>query len=337
MIAAGVCVNTPRRETAQHNFSWGLAVSRSVFHSTCAWSGRQIHAAADERYFPVGSVALPTLRTFPQISSAAMARKRDRPLLLWYLARHLDETGSGRVNANEVVSSAVASGFCSVQTARRWIEKGNGLFWTVNGKLLWLRGLFTVAEDLGIDRLSDRAVLVASGALRGVAETRAVLASTVFFKPRMVSRATLAQEFGCSMQTARRRLKQGGVVAGHNVMRSARSPRYVDDEQRRQGWFLTTIKGQRALVRRLVNTYTANVEVAGVGMVKHAHKRRSSSLLTRGAPATQRLYFTNPNAAVKAMHRGAATGYLKTQDRDACGATVWEGQMVVEGGLVLTQ
>ncbi len=238
------------------------------------------------------------VRTFPQLSIAALAARRDHEYSLWLLARALDPRGSGRVDLEQLYSAA--GPFVTRRLVQLRLRQGDGAFWHLRqgpgGKrYLWLVGERQVSDLLGavarhkcsipladlFDVSKRRAFFVQSW----LAARRMYRAGNVY-KPNPVSQSTLAHLAGCSRGTIYNRVKgcarQWGAIRITNCNPSAPIPQ----DLREKGYFRSTDDGAPVVLRRAASTYFPSMAAA-------KRTARGQSLpLSRGG-ALVRVWFAN--------------------------------------------
>jgi len=111
------------------------------------------------------------LRVHPDLSGAAVQAGLSSPLRLWHLMRALDPDGRGWVRRDQAWATWRDLGVSGARQFRNVVRVGEGLFWTISGDQLWLRGLEAVCRALGVKKLACDPVLlpatVLGGGLRG--------------------------------------------------------------------------------------------------------------------------------------------------------------------------
>ncbi len=135
------------------------------------------------------SLAEPALRLNPALAMGVFRHKLAEPFLLWAFLRYMNYGDNGRLRLDWAWRRALAIGLFTPHQLRRYLKKGEGVFWNIEQRGdyedLVLVGAGRVAMALGVAMLSHRVVLLPLEDLRGlgVAKRRAMLWA-VIFKPR---------------------------------------------------------------------------------------------------------------------------------------------------------
>jgi hypothetical protein len=131
----------------------------------------------------------------------------DRLLAVWYLMRHVDSVGSGRVLKWKLKDFVKRERLMSQETLRQRLLEGEGQFWntkTVGEKeVIGYRSLKRVSEILGV--VPSKAVMIPLWAFSRVAKIRAYFYSSLFAgKTNPISRETIAKTWQIPKSTQRR-------------------------------------------------------------------------------------------------------------------------------------
>jgi hypothetical protein len=190
------------------------------------------------------------VKTFAALSAKALATHQDRELVIWYLARHLDDHGGGTLTVEELQRAVPISG----GNLRRRLHRGQRTFWdiirTPKGHAVRLRGLTAVCTAL--DVLPRRSPIgVAIEEFRTLARARAALQATMQ-QDRVIARATIEGATGASKRTQRRRERCSGTNARANW---GRRPYRAGDQLSDGVWVATDHSGTIWINRQLPNTY----------------------------------------------------------------------------------
>jgi hypothetical protein len=105
-----------------------------------------------------------SLRVYPDLALAILRQEQAAPARVWYLLRHLDETGCGWLEETAVrhhlADSQSPLRLCGRRQLRNLLNEGEGLFWERRNGRIWLRSLVKVAVGLEVNRLQGRPVAV---------------------------------------------------------------------------------------------------------------------------------------------------------------------------------
>ncbi|MBK9053870.1 MAG: hypothetical protein IPL78_24060 [Chloroflexi bacterium] len=163
---------------------------------------------------------LSTLSLSPDLALALLHHNRVAESRIWFLLRHLDETGRGWVELPEIrryLSEKTSMWcICGWRQLRILLGQGDGLFWQRQGERLWLRSVVKVAAALGLTRLSGHPVALPVHLLtRPIGEVKAHFYAS-FHSGRNhdhqpIARATLSHLSGLSPQTQRSYEKRARV------------------------------------------------------------------------------------------------------------------------------
>lgn len=264
------------------------------------------------------------VKTYVELSFAALRGRVERPYFVWLLARGLDPSGSGRISLKAVRDFVADRRIATRQTLLRWLGQGDGIFWTRSRTHLRLKGLLTVALTLDVDLRRHPVYLPIEG-FRSLGRFRRALVGSFFGdKKRPMSHSTLGELIGRTPRSVGRYLR--GVPKTPKVMVSDRRPppfsEPVHPDLAQQGYFRTKVDGQWVLAKRLPNSYYAPAETAPFGMVKRSY---ASSSLPEGL---RRCFYRNPKAAARAVEgllEGERIFVLQEGKRDFWGCEVWTG------------
>jgi len=250
------------------------------------------------------------IKTYPELNVAAVRGRKETPLRIWYLCRHLDAAGEGRVDLSTLRVFVREHDLFSRQTLWRGLAGNHETFWRRDGEVLYYRSLHKVAESLNV-ALRHHPVRIPLQTFASMGELRAALLCSLFAdKERTIAQETLATLSARHRRTVQRYLKRAKVKRYPNVMISRRdNTRQLSREMAEEGYFRGCIEDRWFLCRRLPNTYYwPQATTCAYGLVKHYWHPTSST--TRGAP--RRRYFTKPKAVARATER------------------MWEGERIYE-------
>ncbi|MEA3406612.1 MAG: hypothetical protein U9R48_00850 [Chloroflexota bacterium] len=285
------------------------------------------------------------IKTYPELNVAAVRGRKETPLRIWYLCRHLDVAGEGRVHLSTLRSFVREHDLFSRQTLWRGLQEAHETFWRRDGEILYYRSLHKVAEEMGVD-LHRHPVNIPLRSFASMGALRAAFVSSLFAdKERMIAQETLATLSARHRRTVQRYLKRAKVTRCPNVMISRReNTRQLSREMAEEGYFRGCIEDRWFLCRRLPNTYYwPQATTCAYGLVKHywmprvttsssTHKASNwhpTSSTTRGAP--RRRYFTKPKAVARATERmwEGERIYEQRKGTGGQGWRLWRGYMRV--------
>ncbi len=287
------------------------------------------------------------IKTYPELNVAAVRGRVEAPLRIWYLCRHLDAAGEGRIHLSALRAFVREHDLFSRQTLWRGLEEEHEAgrrsgpcdgrksgpcetFWRRDGDTLYYRSLHKVAEALDVP-LHHHPVKIPLKSFASMGELRAAFVCSLFAdKERMIAQETLAALSERHRRTVQRYLKRAEVERYPNVMISRRgNTRQLTPEMAEEGYFRGCIEERWFLCRRLPNTYYwPQATTCAYGLVKHYWYPSSST--TRGAP--RRRYFTKPKAVVRATERmwEGERIYERRKGIGGQGWRLWRGYMRVE-------
>ena len=294
-----------------------------------------------------------TIKSYPDISLAAMRRRLEPQCRIWLLARHLDPKGSSRVPIKRLRKFVVRHRLCDRRTLFRAL-RAPSIFYYKYGGWVQLTGVLKVADVLGVE-FRSQPVMLPLASFASMKELRAAfVASYLSGKPRTIAHATLATLCGRTRRTVIRYLESQHVVKTPNAMSSVRKPSpHLDPALAEQGYFHTRVNGRWRLVKRMPNTYETDLETAPRGMT--VKQRRRSSFPTEEAPPSgeeslaspeksarldvrgiaRRRYFEKQRAAHRALQSLSPdeTVYTLCPNRqDDLGFQLWRGWTILERG-----
>lgn len=99
------------------------------------------------------------VKVHPILARAALNQRFDRQLRVWLLCRALDTEGSGRVSMEMLEDAAQLFKGMAPVTLKGIIRSGEGMFWRRAEDWLYLCGLKSVAESLGLTRLDRHPIM----------------------------------------------------------------------------------------------------------------------------------------------------------------------------------
>lgn len=143
------------------------------------------------------------------LAEAALRANRTSELVLWLLARSLQQTpGANAIPRRALVRAAVEEGLFSESYARELLRSGRGTFWHLGERTAFLIGMRSVARKLGA-RHGGPQEAVPLRDLVGRAGRRGRLLSVALQHDRPESQARIRQRTGVSERSQRRYLRLG--------------------------------------------------------------------------------------------------------------------------------
>jgi hypothetical protein len=248
------------------------------------------------------------IKTYVELNLAALNAGEEKLIRVWYLARFLDEEGSGVVLA-ERVEELLA---CSRRNFQRLLRQGEGKYWrrckTKRGLVLILIGLRRVFKRFNLRRFwhSRPILLPLDDLVGGIRRLRAAFYSSfiAIHNSNPISRIALKEITGVSERSQRNYDKVCGIKVRRNF--ALGSP----PEEGRA--FLTRLGGAKRWGYQLPNTYQISYLQAPKGMLS---KIPASPPENRNYPfcffppgGDWRLYYSS-NKLNRALQRRAAEGW----------------------------
>ena len=265
---------------------------------------------------------------------------------LWYLLRHLDETGRGWHEQSAIRHKLTKSAyrFCGRRQLANLLKEGEGIFWTFNRGRIWLQSPGRVAARLGVDHANYRPVAVPLKAFLGkVGLIRAHLYAT-YHSARTkdhelgmpVARETIEQITGVDPHSQRSYEKQLHLDVRHNL---AVGEEIIENEQgqalaQERAWrhgnalfTLTDYKGKQGPKGRRYHAWQLPNSYGGIHAAESRGKRRRLNrqlidLQKKGAGNGHvgRRYFANGKQLERARGELWVDQYCRT-GRFSSGAT----------------
>jgi hypothetical protein len=249
----------------------------------------------------------------------------DRLLAVWYLMRHVDSVGSGRVLKWKLKDFVKRERLMSQETLRQRLLEGEGQFWntkTVGEKeVIGYRSLKRVSEILGV--VPSKAVMIPLWAFSRVAKIRAYFYSSLFAgKTNPISRETIAKTWQIPKSTQRRYERLAGIKVQRNIARMEIDPR--DGWQVAPGAFIYRHESRWYWCCDLPNSYQTDLVTARPGIIRRV--RRALRALHEGRATVSRVFFATPEQALHSKNR-AREVYFRDgkwgQQRRFHGALLW--------------
>ena len=306
----------------------------------------------------------PEPKVYPELGEICMLKKRDKEYKLWTMARALDLYGRGRIDVSRIQQVASGRGLRGLApgTIRRLLNAGNGVFWTVHyysdsTRWLDLHGLRRVCVALGVDKLRRDPVYIPWRYLKTTRAFRvalygALFAGDTFSNP--VSRAVIEKRIGYKPRTQRYWQGLAGDKMHARQNAALTSMTYAQWEELRdkdpeavRGLFpdfLDVHSDELEILKRLPNSYAADLPRAARGMVRRVNQQlRADNPIRYGPdgdtkPDKLKRYYTNQRAAQRRMQalQGDEPFYLALPGRDnepvmaRGGAVVWSRWQIAD-------
>lgn len=243
----------------------------------------------------------------PEIAQAALKLHKDREYRVWVLARALDAAGSSGVKIADLqafIRQEEIRGL-SPRTLTKALKRGEGIFWTMDGERLWLRGMWPVSKALGITRLTHAPALIGCDWAQTLKTFRAACYAARFPAgdnySAPISRKTLSKLTGRTARTQRNYDKAAGVEKKKNYKATGKSWR-KGDTNIPDGHTVDYVQGKLELLRWMPNSYRAPLlPKAPRGMVYRVNKQMRGDLFRSGEEHSKRdkLYYTSDKSAAR--------------------------------------
>jgi hypothetical protein len=312
-------------------------------------------APAEDEAKPAAAQAAgegPGVRSYPDLSLAALSAGEASTYRVWLLARHL--RGDGWVDVGELKDALTAPGsplrtFTSRQRVGQLIAQGERIgYWRLErgGRRLRYLGAAALARRLGVDRLSGRPVyLPLSAVTGGTAALKAGLYASFHAgrteeggEGRPISRDVLQAVTGQSRTTLWRYERAAGVAKRRNIVVTRPHSRAAAEEaawrhgQAAFAFYDATGQhgrpGRFYLARTLPNSYRSALEQAPRGRLRKTNRSLKSchpcGLWARGAGRRfERLFHSDGGAAGKAFDRDPERPAFWPLGRARSGSGLW--------------
>ncbi len=262
-----------------------------------------------EKILPQGSSQVKScVKLYPELCSAALKKRLDKELCLWYELRALDIFGSNRLDLNYVFGALVPKMY-SKATFYRILGCGDGHFWNTYGvakpyihSKVQIVGACNVARLLGVDRVSCPREVPLS-LFWGRQGRRAWLYSSFhkpvgFSKAKPISRDSLKVATGVSRRSQIRYDKVAGNkrVANFAFQNDGKGGLYPILE------FLKGKKRQYLTVMRVGNIYHSEAMIARRGMIERVNDQLGQHSLEDEGLLPQRFFFS-ARSLLKCHHK----------------------------------
>jgi len=264
------------------------------------------------------------VKSYPEISLEVMRRRLEPHYRVWLLCRYLDPAGRGAVLIQELRHFVSYHSICGVRILERAIAEPS-VFYKTGAGFVWLTSLLKVAGALDVE-LRDRPTWIPLADFASMFRLRqAFVASYFAHKPRTIAIDTLAMLTGRSRRTVSRYLESEHIAKTPNVMISQRDPHTdLTPEMAQEGYFHSRVAGKTALVKRMPNTYTTDLEPAAFGQVK----QQRLAPLSHPTGDLRRRYFSHPKGAARALQALSpheSVYLLSGNCFDDLGSQLWRG------------
>ncbi len=249
------------------------------------------------------------VRLIPDLSAAALRRKKHKELALWHRLRVLDISGTG-VLSNEIAIEGLVKTFgYSSRTAYRHLELAEGRLWRRSthrtGPVIEIYGLKTACEYLGTWlNQADRHFRELPASWFQLGQERAQLYASIHkpqgIRANPISRQSIEGYTGVGKCQQLRLERQAGVrkTNSHGVCqvkdKDGRT-RVVPEKQ-----LVVTKTKQYQVNKRMPNIYHSTAGASNRGMLKRVGSQLSRSLIPDEAIPTRR-YFPGPKSLLRAV------------------------------------
>jgi hypothetical protein len=249
------------------------------------------------------------IKTYMEINLAALNAGEEKLIRVWYLARFLDEEGSGVVLA-ERVEELLA---CSSRNFQRLLRQGDGKYWrrckSKRGLVLILIGFVRVSRRLGVfyEKGSRPVLIPLREFVGGVGRLRAALYSSVHAlrDGRPISRAVLKSITGIPERTQREYDK----IAGVEVRRNFALADTVSLEREKRAFRVWLRGGTKGWGFQLPNSYRVSYPLGCRGMMSNVSLPKRALIDYYHFGRDRRLYFfRSPKKLCRAIQRRHAEG-----------------------------
>lgn len=151
------------------------------------------------------------LKTFPDIGAKCIQTKSDLPYRLWLLFRQKHPVGW------LTTQDAFTESLWNRRQTKRWLDQGEGTFWTFYENRIYLKGIVKVCKTLNV-RLFNPPVFLPLDKVKNLCTFRAFsFASWFAQKPRTISQKKLSEIFGRSVRTLYTWSRLSSLEITHNV------------------------------------------------------------------------------------------------------------------------
>ncbi len=254
---------------------------------------------------------------YGEMAAAVMREGQVGAARIWWLLRGIDTEGKGWFEKGFVKEQLVGR-VGEWRRIRQLLCEGNGLFWSWDGKRVWLRSEAKVAEALEITWFADNPVALPAEKLFGrIAKVKANLYA-IFHSTREeapISRATLQDVTGVGASTQRKYEEDMGI---ESKIQYALLPNDLQEAAYQFGHAVFDFvdylgkhgrPGQRWTARQLPNCYSAPFKQDTHENRRRRLNRKLADLLIQGTVGNdwqefEKVYYTK-GAEMDAYFRGA--------------------------------
>ena len=240
------------------------------------------------------------IKTYPELSLAAIRRKKDKLIRVWYLMRHIDKEGSARVLKNDLRAFVKEQEIISQETLRKTLLNGDNQLWNIKRTKKGITYRYRSLEKAAIflNAVPTRAVMIPLSAFSKLGRMRAQFYSSLFITiTNPIARATICRVWGIKKTTQRRYQKVAGVKVIRNIAKEEIDPEEGWGETK-EGSFVYYENGKWLLIQDLPNSYRSNLKRAPRGMVTRVRKWLWS-LRDQGRESNHRRYFDRAKDALR--------------------------------------
>ena len=140
------------------------------------------------------------------IAEAALRERRESELIVWLCGNGLKTSPGGNgISRRRLVRFLVDIGLFSKSYVRQLLKQGNGIFWHLGARSVFLIGACAVAERLGVStRRGDRQVISLKDLHGGRAKRRGVILGAALRNDLPISQAAICRLAGVSDRSQRR-------------------------------------------------------------------------------------------------------------------------------------
>ncbi|HSH05716.1 MAG TPA: hypothetical protein VLL52_24580 [Anaerolineae bacterium] len=261
----------------------------------------------------------------PALGVAFLRYEQSAAARLWFLLRHLDPQGSGRLplkaTKQQVTGKNEPYRLCGQRQWRNLLRAGDHLFWERDEQFIWLRSTVKVTAHLGIEKLTGTPVAIPITALlQGIGTFRAHLYAAFHSgrAPRPIARASLQALTGLSPNSQRQYEAQLNMTVKTNIaIGEAYTAEAAEERHWQQGTACFSFTdhhghhgqaGQTYLAWQLPNSYHGPHQPQSRGRQKQIN-RQLQDLVMQGIPGNR----TTATSAWAQLPRYVANGRLATR------------------------
>lgn len=251
------------------------------------------------------------VRLVSDLSIAALKKKQDKELALWYCLRSINYWGSGNIKLDWAMATLIKNYGYSKRTVYRLLRAGAGKYWDIQlafdlstqktGTRIAIKSLKKVAEHLGTYHLSPF-VNVPACNFQTLEDRRALLYSSFHKKEaraKPISRASLEAATGINRRSQQRYDEIAGTkrIANFAVQQNSQG-KFIRIRHFVQGKSREWLKD-----RRLGNTYHSKAIPDHRGMTKKITAQLGQSFTRGEACPLLKRFFLTPRNFIKCPQR----------------------------------